>query len=104
VKRALLKVGFDQRQVEVCWLRHGSPTVAEALEAMVKAGCKAVYWMPTTYPADGVNTLHDIPAQMSQAAQQGETKLVPLGAWNADDLAAQEVTSRVRAAVRVAVH
>lgn len=103
VNRALQKVGFDERQIEICWLRHGYPTVPEALERMVKSGCKAVYWMPTTYPADGVNTLFDIPAQMAQVPNQGEIKLVPLGAWNADDLAAQEVTSRVRAAVRVAV-
>ena len=101
VRRALLKVGFAEERVVVSWLRHGSPSVPDALGALADSGCKSVYWMPSTYPADGVNTLFDIPAQMESVAPARGVKLVALGAWNADDLAAQEITSRVRAISRV---
>ncbi len=101
VRRALLKVGFSEERVVLSWLRHGSPSVADALDALVSRGCKSVYWMPSTYPADGVNTLYDIPLQLGQVPAARGVKLVPLGAWNADDLAAQEITSRVRAVSRV---
>ncbi|HKP51868.1 MAG TPA: ferrochelatase [Chloroflexia bacterium] len=102
VRRALLKVGFSHERVVIAWLRHGSPSIAEALDALVNGGCKSVYWMPSTYPADGVNTMYDIPAQLGQVSAARGVKLVALGAWNADDLAAQEITSQVRAASRAA--
>jgi protoheme ferro-lyase len=103
VRRALLKVGFEEERVAICWLRHGSPSVAEALTALIAAGCKSVYWMPSTYPAEGVNTLYDIPAQLDLVEAAREIRLVPLGAWNADDLAAQEIASCVRVASRALV-
>lgn len=103
MRRALLRVGFGNDCVVVCWLRHGSPTIEEGLGALADAGCKSVYWMPSTYPADGVNTLYDIPAQMEEVAQARGVKLVALGAWNADDLAAQEIATHLRAAVREAL-
>jgi protoheme ferro-lyase len=100
VRRALLRVGFNEAQVIAGWLRHGTPTIAEALSTLIDAGYKSIYWMPSTYPADGVNTLFDIPAQMENVAEAHGVKLISLGAWNADDLAAQEITSRVRQAAR----
>ncbi len=103
VRRALVRVGFANERVVVSWLRNGSPTVEEALAALVASGCKSIYWMPSTYPADGINTLYDIKAQMESVVDRQDVKLVSLGAWNADDLAAQEITTRVRQANREAL-
>jgi len=103
VQEAILKLGFPEWRVRVAWLRHGSPTVPEALNRLVEGGCKVVYWMPATYIADGINTLYDMPAQMEAVAAQHNLKLVALGAWNGDSLAAQEIASRVRAVSRVPI-
>jgi protoheme ferro-lyase len=103
VREAILKMGFPEWRVRVAWLRYGSPTIPEALNRLAEGGCKTIYWMPATYIADGVNTLYDIPAQMEGVAAQRNLKLVSLGAWNGDSLAAQEIASRVRAVSRVPV-
>jgi protoheme ferro-lyase len=103
VREAILKMGFPEWRVRVAWLRHGTPTIPEALNRLAEGGCKIVYWMPATYIADGVNTLYDIPAQMEGVASQHNLKLVSLGAWNGDSLAAQEIASRVRALSKVPV-
>jgi len=97
VRQALVKVGFTESRVAVGWLRWNAPSVAEAFQGLVSAGCKVVLWMPSAFPADGVITLHDIPEQISSVASQAGVKLDALGAWNADDLTAEEVAARVRA-------
>lgn len=97
VRQALIKVGFDPGRVAIGWLRWNSPSTSEALETLAASGCKTIFWMPSTFPADGVNTLCDIPAQLDPVARARGIKLTPLGAWNADDLAAEEIASRVRA-------
>jgi hypothetical protein len=53
--------------------------------------------MPSAFPADGLITLYDVPAQIDPLARDAGIKLNPLGAWNADDLAAEEIAARVRA-------
>ena len=100
VQDAILKIGFPEWRVRVAWLRYGSPTIPEALGRLIEGGCSIIYWMPSTYVADGVNTLYDIPSQMEDLAARHNVKLVSLGAWNADSLAAQEIAARVRAATR----
>jgi hypothetical protein len=102
VRQALLRVGFDDSRVVMGWLRH-PPTVAQALNTLVEAGCKFVYWMPSIFPADGINTLFDVPAQIDALAVKRGIKLFSLGGWDADDLAAEEVVAQVRAASGVAV-
>lgn len=97
VRQALLKIGFDETRVATGWLRQ-RPTTAEALHTLIKAGCKTIYWLPASFPADGINTLYDIPAQISTVARENDIRLIPLGAWNADDLAAEEIAVRVRTA------
>ncbi len=97
VRQALLKIGFDETRVAIGWLRQ-RPTTTEVLHALIEAGCKTVYWLPASFPADGINTLYDIPAQINTLARQKKIKLIPLGAWNADDLAAEEIAARVRKA------
>jgi protoheme ferro-lyase len=100
VRQALAEAGFDERRIVIGWLRN-PPVVAEALRSLVGLGCKSVYWMPSSYPADGVNTLYDMPAQMNSFAREHGVKLVALGAWNGDELAAEEIAVRVRAATRM---
>ena len=97
VRQALLKVGFDERRVSTGWLRWSAPSAADALGDLVRAGCKTVLWMPSVFPADGVITLVDIPAQLNPVARAAGVKLSSLGAWNGDDLAAEEIAARVRA-------
>lgn len=97
VRQALLKVGFGESHVELGWLRWNSPTVSEAALRLVNAGCKVVLWMPSSFPADGTITLYDIPSQLAPVEKETGIRLVPLGAWNADDLAAEDIAARVRA-------
>lgn len=97
VRQALIKVGFDESQVAIGWLRSNSPTVAEALELLISVGCKSVLWLPSAFSADGVNTLCDVPTQIDSKAREHGIKLASLGAWNADDLTAEDIAARVRA-------
>jgi hypothetical protein len=62
----------------------------------VDAGCKSVLWMPSSFPAEGVITLRDIPDQIEPLAARAGVKIDSLGAWDADDLAAEEIAARVR--------
>jgi protoheme ferro-lyase len=55
-----------------------------------------VLWMPSTFSADGINTLYDIPAQLDPVARRHGIKLASLGAWNADQLTAEDIAARVR--------
>jgi hypothetical protein len=100
VKQALVNEGFEERHVAVGWLRN-PPLLGDALMSLVAAGCKSVYWMPSSYSADGISTLFDVPVQLSALAKQHGVRLVPLGGWNGDELAAEEIATRVRAAARV---
>lgn len=100
VQRALLRLGFDESRVAVGWL-HETPTIGEALLALRHAGCKSIYWIPFSFPADGITTLHDIPNLINSTATSLGLRFVPLGGWNADDLATEEIAGRVRAAYRV---
>lgn len=97
VQDAMLKLGFDKSKAAIGWLRH-SPTAAESLQALISAGAKVVYCIPASFPADGINTLFDIRAQVDPIVSAGAIKFVSLGAWNADDLAAEEIATYVRAA------
>lgn len=97
VRQALLKVGFDGSKVIYAWLRWQQPTTADGLNALIAAGCKTVLWMQSTFPADGVNTLYDISTLLSPLAESKGVRLASLGAWNADDLAAEDIAARVRA-------
>ncbi|MFL5734396.1 MAG: ferrochelatase [Chloroflexia bacterium] len=96
LRRALLKVGFDESRVVACWLRAHGPTSTEALQSLAAAGARSVLWMPSTFPADGINTLWDIPAQLDPVAAKLGLKLSSLGAWNADDLTAEDIAARLR--------
>jgi protoheme ferro-lyase len=100
VRRALLRLGFDESRVAVGWL-HEAPTIGEALLALRQAGCKSIYWIPFSFPADGITTLHDIPNLINSTATSVGLRFVPLGGWNADELAAEEIAGRIRAAYRV---
>lgn len=97
VLQALLHVGFDESRVALGWVRY-TPNCTEALQSLIDAGCKSVYWMPSTFIADGINTLYDIPAQVNALAVQNGVKLFPLPAWNADELVAEELAAYVRTA------
>jgi protoheme ferro-lyase len=97
VRQALVKVGFDESRVAIGWLRSNGPTVAEALQSLISMGCKSVLWLPSAFSADGVNTLCDIPTQIDPIARRQGIKLASLGAWNADDLTAEDIAARVRA-------
>ncbi|HET9494905.1 MAG TPA: hypothetical protein VFR15_11805, partial [Chloroflexia bacterium] len=98
VRDAAVRVGFDESRIAIGWLRH-SPTAAEALQSLANAGCRVVYCAPASFPAEGINTLFDIPAQVDPVIAATGVRYVPLGAWNADDLAAEEVAAYVRAAL-----
>ncbi|MDQ3928809.1 MAG: hypothetical protein M3328_06645, partial [Chloroflexota bacterium] len=95
VRQALVRAGFPESRVVIGSLR-AEPRVAEALQTLIGEGCKAVFWMPSTYSADGISTLYDIPAEIEPVARNNNVKLIALGGWNADDLAAEEIASRVR--------
>ncbi len=97
IRQALLKVGFDNSKVMCAWLRWQRPTVVEGLNALIADGCKTVLWMPSTFPADGVSTLYDISTLLAPLATSKDVRLAALGAWNADDLAAEDIAARVRA-------
>jgi hypothetical protein len=97
VRDALIRTGFDPKHVATGWLRH-SPSAAEGAQALIKAGCKVIYCVPAAFSADGVNTLFDIPAQVDAVIKASGTRFISLGAWNADDLAAEEIASYIRAA------
>jgi sirohydrochlorin ferrochelatase len=98
VRDAAVHVGFSEARIAIGWLRH-SPTTAEALQALVNAGCKVVYCAPAAFSAEGINTLYDIPAQVAPVIEATGVRFVQLGAWNADDLAAEEIAAYVRAAL-----
>jgi hypothetical protein len=97
VRDALVRTGFDPKHVAIGWLRH-NPTAGESAQTLVNAGCKVIYCLPATFSADGVNTLFDIAAQVDPLLKASGTRFISLGAWNADDLAAEEIASYVRAA------
>ncbi|HET6314283.1 MAG TPA: ferrochelatase [Chloroflexia bacterium] len=96
VRQALLRVGFGEDRVVIGWVRR-SPNCAEALQALVVAGCTSVYVIPSAFVADGITTLFDIPAQVQALADERGVKLSYLPAWNADGLAAEEIAVYVRA-------
>jgi protoheme ferro-lyase len=98
VRDAAVRVGFTEARIAIGWLRH-SPTAAEALQSLVNAGCKLVYCAPASFSAEGINTLYDIQAQVAPVIQASGVRFLSLGAWNADDLAAEEIAAYVRAAV-----
>ncbi len=98
VRQALLKVGFSESRVAYAWLRDQKPSIVEAFNALMGSGCKAILWMPCTFPADGISTLYDIAALLDPIARKHGIRSASLGAWNADDLAAEEIATRVRAA------
>ena len=102
VRDAIVRLGFDESKSAIGWLRH-SPTVAESLRELVSAGCKTVYCVPASFTADGLNTLFDIPAQVDAIVKVSKIKLISLGGWNADDLAAEEIAAYIRAASPVLV-
>lgn len=104
VRQALLKVGFDGSKVASSWLRWQHPSAVESLDRLVSVGCKTVLWMPSTFAADGINTLYDIPSLLSPLAVSRGAKLASLGAWNADDLAAEDIAARVRAVSGASSH
>jgi protoheme ferro-lyase len=97
VRDAILRLGFEDRKSAIGWLRH-SPTVADSLQSLVAAGCKTIYCIPASFTADGINTLYDIRAQVDPIVKANNIKLISLGGWNADDLAAEEIAAYVRAA------
>jgi protoheme ferro-lyase len=96
VRSALLRVGFGENRVVLGWVR-GVPNCLHALQALVEAGCKTVYVVPSAFVADGITTLFDIPSQVQAFAAERGVKLNYLPAWNADGLAAEEITVYVRA-------
>jgi Ferrochelatase len=100
VRDALIRTGFDGSRVAIGWLRH-SPTAGESIQALVNSGCKVVYCLPASFSADGINTLFDIPAQVDPIIKPHGINFITLGAWNADDLAAEEVAAYVRASTAV---
>jgi protoheme ferro-lyase len=97
VRDALVRVGFEERHIAIGWLRH-SPTTADSLKRLTDSGCRVVYCLPATFSADGINTLFDIPAQVDALVKSSGIRFISLGAWNADDLAAEEIAAYVRAA------
>lgn len=97
VRQALVKIGFDASHVAVGWLRWNTPSAGEALRFLAAEGCKHVFWMPSSFPAEGIITLYDIPTELEPVAKSTGVKLSSLGAWNADDLAAEDIAGRVRA-------
>jgi protoheme ferro-lyase len=97
VRDALLRLGFDESHTAIGWLRH-SPTAGESLQALTSAGVKVVYCIPASFSADGINTLFDIPAQVNPIVAANGIKFISMGAWNADDLAAEEIAAYIRAA------
>ncbi len=102
VRQALARAGFDESRMAIGWLRY-RPSIAEAVRTLTDVGCKSIYWLPASFPADGISTLYDIPLQLEYMAREKEIKLTSLGAWNADDLAAEEIAARVRAVSGVAM-
>lgn len=97
VRDALLRTGFEGNRISIGWLRH-SPSAGESLQSLVNVGCKVVYCLPASFAADGVNTLFDIPAQTDPIIKANGLNFINLGAWNADDLAAEEIAAYIRAA------
>jgi len=97
VRDALVRAGFDGKHVAIGWLRH-SPNASESAQALIKGGCKVIYCLPAAFSADGIHTLFDIPAQVDPIVKASGTRFITLSAWNADDLAAEEIASYVRAA------
>ena len=97
VKQALVKV--DSTKAGSCWVGCAgiAPRLPEAFQVLAAAGCKAVLWMPSSFPADGLISLYDVPSQLNPLAKNAGIRLNPLGAWNADDLAAEDIAARVRA-------
>ena len=100
VRQALIKMGLEGSKMATGWLRWNQPTVHDAFQSLVSAGCKAVIWMPSSFSADGVNTLYDVPAQISSLAKSQGITVLSLGGWNADDLAAEDIAARIRATSR----
>jgi hypothetical protein len=96
VRDALIRSGFDSKHIAIGWLRH-SPTTAESVQALVNAKCSIIYCLPAAFSADGINTLFDIPAQVDPIVKAHNINFISLGAWNADDLAAEEIAGYVRA-------
>lgn len=96
VRQALVRVGFGENRVVIGWVRH-APNCADALQMLVEAGSKTVFVIPSSFVADGITTLFDIPAQLNAIATEQRVKLRYLPAWNADDLAAEEIAVYVRA-------
>ncbi|MDQ6693071.1 MAG: ferrochelatase [Chloroflexota bacterium] len=94
VIEALVRTGWSEKKIATGWLR-ARPGVDEAFAHLVATGCKSVYWLPTTFPADGINTLYDIPAQIEVPAREAGIRIQSLQAWNADDLAAEEIANHV---------
>jgi hypothetical protein len=101
VRDALIRTGFDTRHIAIAWLRH-SPTAGESVDSLIKVGCKVIYCLPATFSADGINTLFDVPSQVEPHLKASRTRFIALGAWNADDLAAEEIATYVRAAIQSA--
>jgi len=102
VMQSLQRAGLNEQCIRLAWLR-ATPGIPEAVDELHAAGCRTVYWLPSSFPADGINTLYDVETQLAVAARKYGMRFTSLGSWNADDLAAEEIAARVRAATKEAV-
>src|SRR5438270_3484470 len=96
VRDKISRAEFDSKRVATGWLRHG-PSAGEGVQALINAGCTVIYCLPASFSADGINTLFDIPAQVDPLVKAHGINFITLGAWNADDLAAEEIAAYIRA-------
>jgi sirohydrochlorin ferrochelatase len=60
---------FPQRVVEVGYLAHGRPTLAEAVAAALRRGAQEVVVVPL-FLYDGVHVRKDIPEQLEELRQE----------------------------------
>jgi len=98
VRQALIRAGFPDDHVVVGWLRWQHPTLEAAYAQLVTEGCSPIFWIGTGLVTDGLCTLYDIPHRLAAPVAAGGVPVTALGPWNDDDLVAEALAERVKAA------
>lgn len=97
VRQALIRGGFTDDKVVICWLQWQEPTVAGAQRQLLAEQPSAIYWLATGFPTEGLATLSEIPHLLREGLPEGAPAAQPLGAWGDDDTVAESLVEKVKA-------
>jgi protoheme ferro-lyase len=99
VRSLLVADGFAEGHVRLAWLDWRDPDVTDVVRHLAAAGCQRIAVVPTTTPADSLDTALELPAAVRQAAVEDPVKIEVLHGWGEEEEVAQVVAAAARRAL-----